>query len=283
MSHLGRTLRTARASAGVSLSGMATRTGYSRSYLGNIETGRRDVTVDVMRAYERALDTQAGDAMNRRTLLLGAASGAVAAALPVPAGVVPADAAADVAADFVRDIATGRGRLLSQVQTSHATDRLISAAVARDWPSVAALTRWMRKGNPYLRVNSAGILAKMGSPALDDDALRALRADPDARHLYLTAVANRVLRMPWDDAGHLVSGTGPVDDEAHLAAFAAEVHNPYDSGARFCSVLMLARTRPDARQTVDTALAEALRHEQSRENLRAIAGTLAGIDPLAVE
>jgi transcriptional regulator with XRE-family HTH domain len=277
MSQLGRTLRTARASAGVSLSGMATRTGYSRSYLGNVETGRRDVTLDVMRAYERALETRAGDAMNRRTLLLGAASGAVAAALPVPA-----DAATDVAADFVRDIATGRGRLLSQVQTSHATDRLISAAVAGDWSSVAALTRWMRKGNPYLRVNSAGILAKMGSPALDDDALRALRADPDARHLYLTAVANRVLQMPWDDAGHLVGGTGPLGDEAHLAAFAAEVRNPYDSGARFCSILMLARTRPDARQTVDTALAAALRHEQSRENLRAIAGTLAGIDPLAV-
>lgn len=34
---------------------MAKRTGYSRSYLGNVETGERQVTPDVVRAYERVL------------------------------------------------------------------------------------------------------------------------------------------------------------------------------------------------------------------------------------
>lgn len=55
MSDLGSTLRRARVAAGLSLSGMAKRTGYSRSYLGNAETGIRQVTPGLIRAYERVL------------------------------------------------------------------------------------------------------------------------------------------------------------------------------------------------------------------------------------
>jgi hypothetical protein len=61
-----------------------------------------------------------------------------------------------------------------------------------------------------------------------------------------------------------------------------EVRNPYDSGARWCSVVMLARTRPEDPATVGDALANALRQETSRENLRAIGLALAGADPLTV-
>lgn len=75
---LGRTLRMARAARGLSLAGMARRTGFSRSYLGNVETGVRPVTPAVIRAYERAL----GEDMDRRGLLAGAASTVVAAAIP---------------------------------------------------------------------------------------------------------------------------------------------------------------------------------------------------------
>ncbi len=67
MSELGRKLREARDAAGLSLAGMASRTGYSRSYLGNVETGERAATLDVIKAYERAL----GDSVNRRQLILG--------------------------------------------------------------------------------------------------------------------------------------------------------------------------------------------------------------------
>jgi predicted DNA-binding protein with PD1-like motif len=41
MSDLGERLKQARTEAGVSLAGMALRTGFSRSYLGNVETGAR--------------------------------------------------------------------------------------------------------------------------------------------------------------------------------------------------------------------------------------------------
>ena len=76
MTQIGAQLRMAREAAGVSLSGMAARTNFSKSYLGNVETGRRNPGADVVLAYERAL----GDDMQRRGLLKGLAAGIVAPA-----------------------------------------------------------------------------------------------------------------------------------------------------------------------------------------------------------
>lgn len=73
MNDTGAELRHAREARGISLSAMATRTHFSKSYLGNVETGRRAVTAEVVLAYEHAL----GGDMERRTLLAGAAVGAV--------------------------------------------------------------------------------------------------------------------------------------------------------------------------------------------------------------
>ena len=266
MSDLGPTLREARERAGLSLSGMACRTGYSRSYLGNVETGVRQPTPAVIRAYERAL----GEDVYRRSVLVGMASAVVGAAVP------------DVAVDVVRDIASERSRLLSTVQTSHQIDKVIGALVAKDSPSVGSLLKWMRNGSPVLRVNAAGILAKVGAPAMDNDVVQALRSDRESRDLYLTAVVSRVLGVPWDYAGHVAASGRPLSDPAQIESFATEVRNPYDSGARWCSVVMLARTRPEDPATVGDALTNALRQETSRENLRAIGFALAGADPLTV-
>lgn len=59
----------------MSLSALAAKVNYSKSYLGNVETGERPVTPDVVLAYERALDP-----MQRRGLLTGLAASAVAPA-----------------------------------------------------------------------------------------------------------------------------------------------------------------------------------------------------------
>jgi len=62
----------------------------------------------------------------------------------------------------------------------------------------------MRDGaTPVLRVNSAGILAKLGPADISDEVITVLKRDADTRHLYLTAVASRVLALPWDEAGKL--------------------------------------------------------------------------------
>jgi transcriptional regulator with XRE-family HTH domain len=145
---------------------MAKRSGFSRSYLGNVETGVREVTPGVIRAYQRVL----GEDVDRRSLLIGAAASFAAGAVPAP----------DVAVDIARDVAKERSKLLSTVQTSHEVDRVIARLIARDAPSVASLAKWTRGGPPVLRVNAAGILAKLGSPALDNDVVSHLRVDRDA-------------------------------------------------------------------------------------------------------
>src|SRR5256714_5199966 len=221
---------------------MARRTGYSRSFLGNLETGARQPTPAIIRAYERAL----GEDVYRRSVLVGMASAMVGAAVP------------DVAVDVVRDIASERSRLLSTVQTSHEIDKVIGSLVAKDMPSVGSLLKWMRSGSAVLRVNAAGILAKMGAPAMDNDVVQALKADRESHDLYLTAVVSRVLGLPWDDAGNLAVSGQPLSDPREVESFATEARNPYDSGARLCSVLMLARTGPDDPAIVRTALTDEL-------------------------
>jgi transcriptional regulator with XRE-family HTH domain len=66
----------AREAAGVSLRALSARTSYSKSYLGNIEVGRRIATPEVILAYEKAL----GDSVERRGLLTGLAATVVAPA-----------------------------------------------------------------------------------------------------------------------------------------------------------------------------------------------------------
>jgi transcriptional regulator with XRE-family HTH domain len=74
----GEMLRSARESAGLSLSEVAARTHYTRGHLSNVETGKRAASPDVVLAYERVL----GEAMDRgrRGLLAGIAAGVVAPA-----------------------------------------------------------------------------------------------------------------------------------------------------------------------------------------------------------
>jgi hypothetical protein len=158
-------------------------------------------------------------------------------------------------------------------------DQTIAALIGRDTPSLASLAKWTRRGPAILRVNAAGILAKVGSPTMDNDVVSTLKADREARELYLTAVVSRVLGIPWDDACRLVISGQPLGE--YIEPLAIEACNPKDSGARWCSVVLLGRARSADTQQVNDALGAALKTETSRENLRAIACALAGLDPIA--
>jgi transcriptional regulator with XRE-family HTH domain len=70
---IGAMLKTARQAAGLSLSALASRTYYSKGYLGNVECGKRRATPELVQAYEQAL----GDDVERRNLLLGMLAGVV--------------------------------------------------------------------------------------------------------------------------------------------------------------------------------------------------------------
>ena len=266
MSDLGQTMRQAREAAGFSLAGMAARTGFSRQYLGNVETGVRAATSPVVGAYEQVL----GDDLRRRLLLMATLAAAAGASEP------------DTAVRIVNEIRRGRSGMLTGVQTTHATDRAIAGLVARNAGPIASLVKWSQTGKPVLRVNATGILAKMGSASVDNEAITALQADGDVRQMYLTAVLARVLRLPWDDAARMAeTGTGAHSLE-QVEALVAELNNPGDAGARWCCAVMLHRSRADAPVAVTQALLAALRAEQARENLRTIGAALAGVDPLTI-
>lgn len=107
-----------------------------------------------------------------------------------------------------------------------------------------------------------------------------LRSDRDVRELYLAAVVSRVLGVPWSDAMSVAVGGDPLPSSTAVQAFADELTNPTDAGARWCSVIMLARSRECEPATTTNALIRALRSEHSRENVRAIGLILGGQDPL---
>ncbi|WP_328518311.1 helix-turn-helix domain-containing protein [Actinoplanes sandaracinus] len=262
MNHLGAILREARVKAGLSLAGMAKRTGYSRSYIGNIETGERQATPDVIRKYEEAL----GEDLNRRSLLMGSL------------GILAADSADDTATAIAHEVSNGRYGLLTELQTSHATDRGIAALVGRDAASLASLTKWSGRGNPLLRVNAAGILAKVPSPVVGSEAVTVLRNDGHVRELYVTAVLSRVLALPWNEAAGFATADGL--NEQQVGKLTNELGNQYDAGARWCAAVTLYRNRSANHEAVTGSLLAALRTETATENVRTIGAALAGVDPL---
>lgn len=189
-------------------------------------------------------------------------------------------------------IVAGDPSRLAVAQTTHGTDMLIREFVLRYAPSIHTLTTWMQDGaTPVVRVNSAGILAKLGSIDISNGVSSSLRSDRDTEHLYLTAVVNRVLPVGWDEADHLagslagrgeaISPTLPTDRMTELAAMLArEIDNPRDSAARWCSVILLSRLAPlVSPQVVRSALQRALHTESCTENLRAIGLALTGESP----
>ncbi|MFI1186877.1 helix-turn-helix domain-containing protein [Streptomyces californicus] len=134
---------------------------------------------------------------------------------------------------------------LARVQTTHGAD-IVTASIA-DKASTVHLRRWMLEGDvPILRVNAAGILAKLPGQAQADQVARVLAHDEEVRHLYLTAVTSRVCAVDWTTAGRIVSQPAAYGHRADFLAtrFAREALNPRDSGARWCSSVMLRELSP---------------------------------------
>jgi transcriptional regulator with XRE-family HTH domain len=198
-----------------------------------------------------------------------------------------------VAQRIFHRVADGDGSLFATAQTSHETDLVIRQFVQRDNASAESLSRWMtRAPSPVLRVNSAGVLAKLGLPEFADQVVTSLKRDVDTRHLYLTAVTSRVLDMPWDRADSLAAlvqaGSeqtrhGVANSEAAFYAdrLTAEIHNPRDAAARWCAVVLLSRFKNAAPEKSTTALCQALHAERNAETLRSIGAVLAGNSPIS--
>jgi transcriptional regulator with XRE-family HTH domain len=151
-----------------------------------------------------------------------------------------------LAAEMTAGIAGSDSGVLTSVQTTHGTDLVIASFV--DKPSIRRLRRWMRDGeNDILRVNAAGILAKIPDQDTAELVSGVLTNDPDTRRLYTTAVIARTGAVQWSTAARLASGEmRPSPKQARYLAsrFASEVLNPRDAGARWCSAVLLRDLSP---------------------------------------
>lgn len=186
-----------------------------------------------------------------------------------------------------RDIASGSNRLLGTGQTTHQTDLVVQQYVSQHDASILVLREWATKSNDSLvRVNSGGILAKLGRDELVDEVAVSLMEHRGARTLYVTAVISRVLGRPWSEAESLAA---QIEDPRALSLalstealdrIARELSNTHDGVARWCSAVVLgAHGIPS--DSVRASLQHALMTERSRESLRAIGTALSGTTPIA--
>jgi transcriptional regulator with XRE-family HTH domain len=187
--------------------------------------------------------------LRRRDVLMlaGAASG----------GLIPGTASCKAGLEMFTSVAAGDPGSLESMQTSHQMDLMLAGLAAADRPVLLRLARWADDGgSDVLRVNAAGILAKTTQLDYAGLATAALRRDREVRLRYLRAVAARV-------------GTG-------TRRLAAELRNPADAGARWCSAYLLAA---DGSDHARRALAGALRSEPVTEVVRTVGLLLHGDDP----
>lgn len=227
---IGETLREARNAAGISLCVMATRTHYSKPYLSMVETGKRPATTDVVKAYERVLGIgQLGDEVNRRDFFK-------VASLVAGNAKMAGELAASIAGNDPGPFAT--------VQTTHGTD--LAVATLADGGTVAHLRRWLDNGDsPVLRVNAAGILAKVPGQVEASRVTAALTRDPDIRHRYMTAVVARVCGLEWPVAAQFIDNPAAFPQPVLVAQrFAREAVSDRDAGARWCAAAMLQALSP---------------------------------------
>ncbi len=227
---VGEALREARNAAGISLCVMATRTHYSKPYLSMVETGKRAATKDVIKAYERALGIgQLGDNVNRRGFFK-------------VAGLVAGNA--KMAAELAASIAGNDPGALAAVQTTHGTD--LAVATLADQGAVARLRRWLDDGdNAVLRVNAAGILAKVPGQVEAPRITAVLNRDSEVRDRYMTAVVARVCGLEWSVAANFAHNPAGFPQPILVAQrFAREAVSDRDAGARWCAAAMLQALSP---------------------------------------
>lgn len=226
----GDDLRAVREAARLGVREMARRAFFSAPYLSMVETGQREVTSDVLSAYERVLglELRDDDAVHRRDFLW-------------LLGVAGVNA---ISTELAASIAGGDAGPLATVQTSHGVDMALAALADRG--AVRVLRRWAHdEPDPVLRVNATGILAKLPGQEQGPVVAELLDRDQDIRNRYMTAVIARVCGVPWSAATGIVAGTGTFPrPRAAANLLIKEVVNTRDAGARWCSATMLRNLAP---------------------------------------
>ncbi|WP_084316802.1 helix-turn-helix transcriptional regulator [Actinospica robiniae] len=149
-----------------------------------------------------------------------------------------------LAGELYASLASGDAVPLASVQTSHGVDLVLASLVEPS--SHRKLTAWAQDGgDPVLRVNAAGILAKLPAQDANRAVAAVLSHDAETRDRYLTAVIARVFKVDWCAAQRLAADpAGFSHPDAAARLLAAEALNPRDAGARWCAANLLRDLSP---------------------------------------
>lgn len=221
----GALLRAARQEAGLSLAALANLTHYSKPYLGQVETGVRVATVDVVAAYEQAL----GADMWRRDI--------------THPGVVQVRGAARIKA-LKNSVESGEPDVFALHPTAHATDVAVGSRLTPD--GVTQLRRWMTGGaTSTLRTNALSVVAKLPGKANADLVVQVLEEDPKVRRLCVASDISRLTQIEWTTALQLADDLSSIPNPKRFAAkLAKETVDPKDTESRWCGAYMLRHLAP---------------------------------------
>jgi transcriptional regulator with XRE-family HTH domain len=158
------------------------------------------------------------------------------------AGSVAGDA--NVVTELAASVAGNDPGPLATVQTTHHVDMAVAALA--DHRAISYLRRWLDDGHDsVLRVNAAGILAKLPGQGDASRVADALSRDGEVRDRYMTAVVARVCDVDWPTASGLIQEPSMFPRPALVAGrFAHEAVSSRDAGARWCSAAMLQALSP---------------------------------------
>lgn len=224
----GTLLRTARKEAGISIDVMARLIGFSKSHIGNVETGRRAISPEIIAAYEKVLGPIGDDMWRRRNITHPH---------------VMRDKSASLMG-LVAQVNQGEPGRLVDTPTSLAADELI--AVKADERGAANLREWMREGQTAtLRVNSLSVLARRSDPRDTAAIVEVLERDERVRELSLASSISRLMQWDWKTCRTVAHDVSKAPDPVRLAKrLAKDVVDTKHAEARWCAAHLLRDLAP---------------------------------------
>lgn len=224
----GEALRAARLDAGLSLAAMSRITSYSKAYLGNVETGRRPVTIDIIRAYEAELGPIGDDMLRRRDITHPRVLKAGRPTLT----------------ELARSIENGEPGAMAEQPTSRAVDFFLAAKIGR--PGADHLRDWMRTGRTStLRANALAVLSKMSRKADTALIIECLETDDRVRFLSLASEVSKLTQWDWDTSKAVARDPQSAPQPRKLAkALTKEALLDSDAESRWCGSYLLKELVP---------------------------------------
>lgn len=203
---------------------MATATNFSKSYLGQVETGVRPVTLDVVAAYEKVL----GDGMRRKDITH-----------PGLRKIEDGDHLSAVKAA----VESGDPSIFGEGPTSSTIDAAVAPVVSE--AGIENFRHWAVAGKTStLRANAVSIIGFLPGRENADLVARVLDTDDRVRQLCLASEVSRLTQWDWPTSKAVAADPTTAPEPRKLAEKLAKEAVSKDSEARWCAGWLLQRLAP---------------------------------------